>query len=99
MKLVQILLPIKAFDASSRDRFERVLADLTAAFGGATAGLQSPAQGLWEDNGEVERDRIVTVEVMVDAFDAGWWFGYRRALEAAFGEKEIVIRAIPMEKI
>lgn len=99
MKLVQLLLPVKADIESSRDGFERVLAELTEKYGGATASLQAPADGLWRDSGEIQHDRIVIVEVMVERFDVGWWTKYRKSLEKRFAEKEIVARALSMEKI
>ena len=99
MKLVQFLLPVKSDVKTSREGLERVLAELTDRFGGATASLQAPAEGLWRDRGETERDRIVIVEVMVREFDTAWWSEYRRSLEGRFGEKEIVVRALPMEKV
>lgn len=99
LKLVQLLLPIKTPDATSRRSFETVLAELTEEFGGATAYLQSPASGLWQNQGEVDRDRIVMLEVMADNFDREWWTSYRRALERYFGEEEIVIRAISAERV
>jgi hypothetical protein len=68
MRLVQILLPLAT--PGGKPRFEAVLDDLTTKFGGATAFVHSPARGLWEDHGEREQDRIVTVEVMVDDLDA-----------------------------
>lgn len=97
MYLVQILLPISANGA--RPQVESVLDKLTAEFGGVTAFVNSPAHGLWEKNGEREQDRIVTVEVMVDAFDAGRWRGYRKFLEATFKQDEVVIRVMEMTKV
>jgi hypothetical protein len=99
MKLVQLLLPVKSGEQSSRDGFERVLAELTERFGGATASLQAPADGLWRDSGETERDRMVVVEAMVEDFEPVWWSQYRTTLEERFEEEEIVIRAIVMEKV
>ena len=68
MHLIQILLPLAT--AGGRPRFEGVLEALTTEFGGATAFVNSPARGLWEDHGQREHDRIVTIEVMVENFDA-----------------------------
>jgi hypothetical protein len=97
MRLVQILLPLST--SGGRTPFETVLDELTTAFGGATAFVNSPARGLWDDNGEREQDRVVTVEVMVEEFDADWWAHYRKRLEAEFEQKEIVVRAIEMVKV
>jgi hypothetical protein len=97
MHLIQILLPLAT--SGGKPRFEAVLEKLTTKFGGATAFINSPARGLWEDHGEREQDRIVTVEVMVEDFEADWWADYRKGLEKALKQKEIVIRAIEMVKV
>lgn len=81
MKLVQLFLPVKSGVDASREGFERVLAELTDRFGGTTASLQAPAEGLWRDRGKTERDRIVIVEVIVEEFEIAWWSEYRRSLE------------------
>jgi len=57
MHLVQLLLPLADRSDASKDSFEGVLNELTSKFGGATAFLNSPAQGLWENDGQRECDR------------------------------------------
>ena len=102
MYLVQLLLPL--YDNTgrrvSREAFARVRDELTQRFGGVTAFLRSPAQGTWVDpGGGVERDEIVVCEVMVETLDRAWWADYRRALEALFGQQELVVRASEIERI
>ncbi|MET0398000.1 MAG: hypothetical protein ABW277_14460 [Longimicrobiaceae bacterium] len=68
MHLVQILLPVRDNEgrAFGRDAFARVRGELTDRFGGVTAHLRSPAEGAWRDpGGEVDRDDVVILEVMV----------------------------------
>jgi hypothetical protein len=48
---------------------------------------------LWTEAGDVESDRIVVCEVMVDNVDEGWWRLYRRMLEDSFDQKETVVRS------
>lgn len=36
-----------------------------AKFGGVTLHVDSPAEGLWRDDGEIEQDRIVVAERLV----------------------------------
>ena len=101
MRLVQILLPVhdnegKAFP---HDVFAAVRAELTDAFGGVTAYMRAPATGLWDEGDDVVRDDIVIYEVMVEELDAAWWSSYRAKLEKRFRQDEIVIRALPMERI
>lgn len=75
--------------------FAQVRAELTAAFGGVTAYPHSPALGLWEDAGEVQRDELVLFEVLVETFDPGWWSEYRHGLCRRFRQDAIQIRVIP----
>lgn len=91
--------PLTDISEGLQARFEPVLEELTARFGGATAFVNSPARGLWHTGGGIEEDRIVTVEVMVEEFDDAWWAGYRAALEERFDQQELVVRAIKMAKV
>ena len=76
-------------------KFAEVRDYLTDVFGGVTAYPHSPALGLWEDEGEVQRDELVLFEVLVDDFDPGWWSAYRDQLCRAFCQEAIQIRVIP----
>ena len=103
MHLVQILLPLRdpGGTAFSNSAFTRVRTELTERFGGVTAYLQAPAQGVWKDEeeGRVERDEVVVIEVMVDDLDRGWWAGYREDLRDRFEQEELVVRAMEMERL
>ena len=100
--LVQILLPLRKRDGS--DLAPQVFADvrdeLTQRFGGVTAYSRSPATGLWKNNeAEVEREQVIMVEVVVDAFDRHWWRQYRDRLAQRFDQDEIHARALAIERI
>ena len=102
MHLVQILLPL--FDNAGRrfgeTPFEAVRDELTHRFGGVTAFMRSPATGLWKkQTGQVDRDEVVTVEVMVDTLDHTWWRAYRAQLAGQFEQEQLVVRAIPIETL
>lgn len=103
MFLVQMLLPL--YDNAGRrvphERFYQIRDELTERFGGVTAFLRSPAQGTWkEDNkGAVERDEVVMCEVMVDVLDRPWWADYRRTVETRFGQRELMVRALQVERL
>lgn len=102
MFLVQMLLPL--YDNAGRrvpsEHFLRLREELTERFGGVTAFVRSPAQGTWKENGgEVDRDEVVMCEVMVDPLDRTWWQAYRRTLEERFGQQELMLRAVPVERL
>jgi hypothetical protein len=100
MHLVQILLPLRSQDGARQPPalFGSVRQELLARFGGLTAYNSAPAQGLWSENGQdVDRDEIVVYEVMVEAPDRAWWAAYRTDLARRFGQKELVVRALPIE--
>lgn len=102
MHLVQLLLPLRDNEGTPfpRQELDRVRAELTEAFGGVTAYLQSPAEGLWkEDDGRVDRDRVVIFEAMTASLDRAWWGRYRADLEGRFRQDEVVVRALGMEKL
>lgn len=101
MHLIQLLLPL--FDNEGQrqpeDLFRRVRAELTDRYGGLTEHARAPARGVWQDDatGRTNQDDIVVYEVMVDAVDRDWWRRYRVQLEAAFRQKELIIRSQPMD--
>ena len=100
MHLVQLLLPLydNAGQRFDETPFAAIREELTRRFGGVTAYMRSPATGLWKkDSGDVDRDEVVTVEVMVDRLDPDWWRSYCRRLAASFGQEALVVRAIAIE--
>jgi hypothetical protein len=102
MFIIEVLLPV--YDNAGRpfahDYFHRVRTELTERFGGVTAFIRSPALGLWRDErGDVQQDEIAIFEVMTEALDHAWWSAYRRELERRFAQREIVIRATPIERL
>jgi hypothetical protein len=100
--LVQILLPLRLRDGADVPAalFAEVRAELTQQFGGVTAYSRSPATGLWKrTEAEVERDQVIMIEVVVDAFDREWWAQYRDDLARRFDQDEIHARAIAIERI
>ena len=102
MHLVQILLPLRDNEGDSfpRDWLDGVRHTLTERFGGVTAHLRAPAAGAWkDDDGDVDHDDVVIVEVMAKDLDRGWWADYRRELEQRFRQDEIVIRAMEFEQL
>lgn len=101
MNLVQLLLPLYDNEGTKQpeDLFRRVRAELTERFGGLTEHTRAPARGSWQDGatGRTNLDDIVVLEVMSETIDRAWWRGYRRALEAAFRQKEMIIRVQSIE--
>lgn len=99
--LVQLLLPLRADDGERLPAalFAAVRAELVDRFGGLTAYSRAPARGLWvdEDRDQVDQDELVVYEVMVPQLDRAWWAGFRAELTARFRQKELVVRAQPLE--
>ncbi len=101
MHLVQILLPLRRNDGSNQpsDRFATVRSELVERFGGVTAFSRAPAEGLWDDGQQVDRDQLILVEVMDPALDRSWWTEYRRQLEVRFEQEELVVRALRLDRL
>ena len=102
MYLVQMLLPLydNAGQRVGAERFAQLRDELTQKYGGVTAFLRSPAHGTWKEaSGAVDVDEVVMCEVMVEALDRGWWAQYRTRLEARFGQRELIVRAMPLERL
>jgi hypothetical protein len=100
--LVQLLLPLYGRDSEPLPRglFESVARELTDRFGGMTAYARSPASGLWEGrDGQAKHDDIIVHEVMTEKLDRNWWAEYRAALETRFQQDELVVRALPIERL
>jgi hypothetical protein len=74
-----------------------VRGELAERFGGVTAFTRAPAEGIWKEDGQTNRDDIVVVEVMVEDPDRAWWRAYRADLEGRFRQDAIVVRAMPVE--
>ena len=94
--LIQILLPLYDNDGQrfGETAFGETRAELLEKFGGLTAYQRAPAKGLWKtDGGEVARDDVVILEVMVESLDRAWWQTYRGTLQRRFRQDVIVIRA------
>ncbi|MBM3095777.1 hypothetical protein GFB56_34295 [Ensifer sp. T173] len=99
MHLIQIFLPLVGNKRDSSKRFAEVRDQLTTRFGGATLYRNAPAEGLWEDEGAVEKDFIIIAEVMAVELDQNWWADYRKELERRFKQDEIVVRAVSMTRL
>lgn len=100
MRLIQILLPLydNAGQPFSKSLVDQVRRELTDTFGGVTLYLRSPAVGAWEsETGDVRRDDVILVEVMIESIDAAWWTTYRQDLEQRFKQDRILIRATDVD--
>lgn len=102
MHSIEILLPLydEAGHRFPQIDYDHIRKTLTAQFGGVTAFLRAPAVGQWRNEaGAVERDEIVIFEVMAEGLDREWWTRYRQELELKFRQKEIVVRAVVVERL
>jgi hypothetical protein len=101
MHLIEILLPLRDNDGRRFDSsaYASLREQLVERFGGLTAFSRSPAEGIWEEEGELSRDEIIIFEVMAEGLDRRWWADLRRELEGRFRQNEIVIRSREIERL
>lgn len=94
MEIVEVFLPLETGSGVAVDPeiIEGIIGGLADRFGGATAFTRAPAEGLWKQNRQIRKDRVIIVEVMVDEIDEAWWRDYRRRLEVEFEQDEVMIR-------
>lgn len=93
--LVEILVPLQTGKGEpvGKEWFEKLLAELTENFGGATSFARAPGKGLWQSGGEVPEDNIAVIEVMTAKIDPAYWAKLRQRLEQDLSQDEVVIRA------
>ncbi len=94
MFLVELFVPMSAQGTDIEALIER----LALEFGGATAHVRTPADGLWHGQA-LEKEPIGIIEVMTRELDREWWRKLRADLEARFEQDEILIRATSCETI
>jgi hypothetical protein len=99
MYLIQVLLPAHVEQGARPDPYERLREELTNRFGGMTFYKNAPAEGLWANDANVEKDAVIVAEVMADDLDWSWWKTYRETLEVRFQQDEVVIRALEMTRL
>lgn len=102
MHLVQILLPLRDNEGTEFPRawLNALRTELTERFGGVTAYERAPAAGAWKDDGgEVARDDVIIVEVMDAHLDRHWWSAFRRRLEDQYRQEEMMLRALPCDRL
>jgi len=93
MFLVRVYLPLHGNDGEDfpSHMFRAVEAELSQRFGGVTAHLQSPASGLWREEGKTHVDEVVIFEVISEEDEGDWWRSYRRRLERDFRQKRVLM--------
>ena len=101
MYLARFYLPLRdnQGDAFPASMFRVVETELSRRFGGVTAHLESPASGLWRENGTMHADEVVIFEVILPEADRAWWSAYRERLEHDFRQKRILLMIQPVEVI
>lgn len=100
MYLIQLLLPASSNEPcdAAGDPVAETRRELVEAFGGLTAYLRTPAQGVWTSPaGGREHDDMVMVEVVAPRFDRAWWREYTGRLARRFAQEAIHVRALQVE--
>ncbi len=94
---VEIFVPlVAAADPAYLRALEQELLD---RFGGVTSFARAPAQGRWTDGGTAETDELIIFQVMTAGLDRPWWAALRARLERDLEQKEVLIRAQPVERL
>lgn len=96
--LVEIFLPV-VDDIRLGTLVAGLKEELVARFGGVTAFLRSPGEGLWESPEGVVKDDVVVFEVMTDTLDRQWWSDLRQRLEGELEQEAILIRSHAVETL
>jgi hypothetical protein len=100
MYLIQILLPLYDNGGNpfpQRD-YSRVRDELTERFGGITAFIRSPAEGLWRETpSQTISDEIVIYEIMTESLEREWWGAYRMELATRFRQEMLIMRALEIQ--
>ena len=98
MFLIQLLLPVTGVTEEASAKVTTTMRELADQFDGLTAYMRSPARGLWTaPDGRTERDDVMLVEIVADAFDRVWWRTYQKSLAERFAQQEIHVRAFAIE--
>ena len=100
MVLIQLLLPVSVSPSGAEedDRVRVTHRELVDAFGGVTAYLRTPAQGVWTaPDGARERDSVVMVEIVTERFDRAWWSEYAGSLARRYQQEEMHVRAMDVD--
>jgi hypothetical protein len=98
MHLFQILLPLQdnAGQPFPQKEFDDLKKELASEFGGVTAHVQSPAEGLWRQAGETDTDQIVIFEVTAEEANLPRWRNRQAELERRFRQDQVIIRYWPL---
>ena len=100
MVLIQLLLPVTDATAGAPAdvSISTTMGELAERFDGLTAYIRSPAKGLWTaPDGHTERDDVMLVEIVTEAFDRVWWRAYQESLAKRFAQQEIHVRAFTIQ--
>ncbi|MDQ8051618.1 MAG: inorganic diphosphatase [Pedobacter sp.] len=100
-KLIQLFLPM--FDPEGKPfpktRFDAVIQKLTGKFNGLSVYENMPVIGLWKDDSNLEKDKLIIFEVMSDVLETDFWEKYRADLQKQFKQESILVRCLHMNMI
>jgi inorganic pyrophosphatase len=101
-KLIQLFLPVESNDGKPfpKQYFDRVKESLIKKFNGVSMFVNSPVNGMWEDQDkDIQKDKLVVYEVMADMIELSYWEKYKKDLEKQFKQDVIVVRCLDVSLI
>jgi hypothetical protein len=102
MVLVEMLLPLKDNSGTpfATQLYRELQEELAERFGGVTAYMRSPANGLWNDGvGGSRHDDVVLFEIMAETLEAPYWQTLKGKLADDFRQNDIVVRVTEITRL
>ncbi|RNJ41545.1 hypothetical protein B5V01_29235 [Mesorhizobium erdmanii] len=102
MVLVEMLLPLKDNSGTPfpTQLYRELQEALAERFGGVTAYMRSPANGLWNDGvGGSRHDDVVLFEIMAETLEAPYWQTLKGKLADDFRQNDIVVRVTEITRL
>lgn len=100
--LVKLFIPMYDQDGQRFPKrlYTKLDIELKERFGGLTVYTQSPAKGLWKEDGSgTKQDQLLVYEVMTTAVENNYWKPLKAKLEKQFDQAEVLILMSKIRKV